>query len=123
MSQQLTDTLKALLLERKKETLRKGWGEVPPWVFITGRGTRLDKGNFHRRVWVKLLAKAALRSLRVHDLRHTFASRQKCLTKKGELWPRPAFTTLEAFAMSPSLSGLMCTIFSQQNNRSLLCLG
>jgi hypothetical protein len=30
MSQQLTETLKALLLERKKETLRSGWGELPP---------------------------------------------------------------------------------------------
>jgi integrase len=30
MSLQLTDTLKALLLERKKETLRKGWDDVPP---------------------------------------------------------------------------------------------
>jgi integrase len=28
MSQQLTEALKALLLERKRETLRKGWGEA-----------------------------------------------------------------------------------------------
>src|SRR5262249_22757893 len=36
MSRQLTETLKALLVERKKETLKKGWGEVPEWVFCTG---------------------------------------------------------------------------------------
>jgi integrase len=29
MSQQLTETLKVLLVERKRETLRRGWGEVP----------------------------------------------------------------------------------------------
>jgi integrase len=74
MSLQLTETLKDVLVERKKETLRKGWGEVPPWLFTTGLSTPLDKGNFHRHVWVKLLAKAGLQHIRVHDLRHTFAS-------------------------------------------------
>jgi integrase len=74
MSQQLADTLKTLLVERKKDTLRKGWGEVPPWVFVNEVGKPLDKGAFHTRVWRKLLAKAALRRIRVHDLRHTFAS-------------------------------------------------
>jgi integrase len=29
MSLQLTETLKAVLVERKRETLREGWGEVP----------------------------------------------------------------------------------------------
>jgi hypothetical protein len=29
MSQQLTDTLRELQLQRKAETLRKGWGKVP----------------------------------------------------------------------------------------------
>ena len=74
LSLHLTETLKALLLERKKETLRKGWGEVPEWVFISREGTRLSRGNLYTWVWVKLLAKAGLRSLRIHDLRHTYAS-------------------------------------------------
>src|SRR5262249_59590242 len=33
MSQGLTETLKTLHLERKKEALRQGWGEMPEWVF------------------------------------------------------------------------------------------
>jgi integrase len=73
MSRQLTDTLKALLLERKKETLRRGWGELPPWVFANSHNNPLD-ADFFRRVWRKLLAQAGLRYVNVHTLRHTFAS-------------------------------------------------
>jgi len=74
MSQQLTETLKALLVERKKEALRQGWGEVPPRVFLSPEGARLDASHFYNRIWRKLLAKAGLRHIRIHDLRHTFAS-------------------------------------------------
>lgn len=74
LSLHLTETLKALLVERKKETLRKGWGEVPEWVFIGHRGTRLLRWNFYEWVWTKLLRKAGLRYIRVHDLRHSYAS-------------------------------------------------
>ena len=74
MSLQLTETLKTLMVERKKETLRKGWGEVSEWVFTNEAGNMMDPDNFRKRVWPKLLAKAGLRHLRIHDLRHAFAS-------------------------------------------------
>src|SRR5262245_27096268 len=63
MSLHLVETLKALHVERTKETLRKGWEKVPLWVFTNEVGKPLDADNFRRRVWPRLLAKAGLREI------------------------------------------------------------
>jgi len=81
MSDQLADALTALRVERKAETLRKGWQEIPRWVFCSETGTPLHKSDFERRVFHKLFNKARLRHIRFHDLRHSFASR---LIQNGE---------------------------------------
>ncbi len=74
MSAQLAESLKALLTTRKAETLKHGWGNVPDWVFCNENGGPLDGDNLRHRVFYKVLAKAGLRRVRFHDLRHTFAS-------------------------------------------------
>ena len=74
MSRQLTETLRDLRIERKKETLRKGWKEMPEWVFCNEVGDHLDTDNLRKRVFYKCLEKAGLRRIRFHDLRHTYAS-------------------------------------------------
>jgi integrase len=62
------------LTERKKETLAKGWREPPEWLFYTGNGSMIDGDNFRRRIHNKALEKAGLRHVRIHDLRHTYAT-------------------------------------------------
>jgi len=84
MSRQLCDVLQDLLKKRRLETLKKGWGQVPQWVFISENGTVLNKDNWRTRVFEKALAKAGLRKVRVHDFRHGFASQ---LIQNGESLP------------------------------------
>ena len=81
MSRQLEAVLRHLHAERKAETLRRGWRDIPAWVFCTTRGTMLNKGNV-RRVFVRLLKRAELPlHFSPHCLRHTYAS---LLLQQGE---------------------------------------
>lgn len=74
MSQQLTETLAALKRQRIEETLKKGRGEVPEWVFISEDGTHLDGSSWRRRVFDKALERSGLRKVHPHSLRHGYAS-------------------------------------------------
>ena len=53
---------------------------MPPWVFPSRTGTALEERNV-RHVFKRMLLKAGLRHIRIHDLRHTFAS---LLLQQGE---------------------------------------
>lgn len=81
LSQQLTEVLRQLLTQRKAETLRHGWPEMPSWMFCSRAGGLLDPDNMRSRVFYRCLAKAGLRHVRIHDLRHTYAS---LLLQQGE---------------------------------------
>ena len=43
-------------------------------VFRTPEGTILDPDNLYHRIFLPVLAKAGIRRIRLHDLRHTFGS-------------------------------------------------
>lgn len=73
MSDQLEATLKKLLQKKRKEALANGKGEVDGLVFCNKDGKPFEQ-NFIRRVFKRILKKAGLREIRVHDLRHTYAS-------------------------------------------------
>lgn len=81
MSKQLAETLLALRHHRKEETLKKGWKEVPAWVFVNENGNPVDPNHWRRRIFEKALERAGLRRIRIHDLRHTYAS---LLLENGE---------------------------------------
>lgn len=72
MSDQLASALKQLLTERKKEALREG-REAPRSVVFHRNGKHMEQ-NFIRRIYKRVLAKAGIREMRLHDTRHTFAS-------------------------------------------------
>ena len=73
MSRQLTQVLKELRHQRKVDTLKKGWSGMPEWVFISGNGNSYHE-SYTRRIFYKAIKKAGLRKIRVHDLRHTYAT-------------------------------------------------
>lgn len=81
MSLQLSNVLSGLKTERKIQTLKNGWKNVPEWVFISQVGTYLSKSNWRRRIFYKALEKAGLRKRRIHDVRHSYAS---LLIQSGE---------------------------------------
>ena len=73
MSQTLAETLSQLFIEREKETLRRKWSEIPPWVFINRHGKPLDDSRLRKR-FARILRSADLSGHRVFDVRHSFAT-------------------------------------------------
>ena len=57
---------------QRKRWLKKGRG-LPPRVFASLEGTALEERNV-RHVFTRMLENANLRAIRVHDLRHTYAT-------------------------------------------------
>src|SRR4029450_3918803 len=74
LSQELARALLRLQIERKTETLRRGWPALPPWVFCTKRCTPLDTTNADK-AFKRILKDAELPlHFTPHSLRHPFAS-------------------------------------------------
>ena len=74
MTPQLAKTLKVYLTGRKKEALKKGWGEPPEWLFYNSDGCMIDVANLRKRIFYKCLEKAGIKRIRIHDLRSTYAT-------------------------------------------------
>ncbi len=74
MSTRLADMLKQHLVSQELEALGKDRSK-PEWLFCNDTGNMVDPDNVRKRVFYKLLERAGLRRVRIHDLRHTFATR------------------------------------------------
>jgi len=70
MSRQLTDTLWKLKEQRVVIPINKDSG----WVFTNDKGGLIDSDNWRRRIFNEVLKKAGLRKIRIHDMRHTYAT-------------------------------------------------
>jgi len=74
ISDHLEEVLKLLKHQRKEEKLKYGWQEIPEPVFFNGNLKPYDINNLRKRIFFRVLDKAGLRRIRIHDLRHTYAS-------------------------------------------------
>jgi integrase len=74
----MTSQLKSVLEWHRQqviaEKLKKGWREMPPWVFVNEEGGFLNYGNFVHRVWNRAITKSGLSHRTPHDMRHTYAT-------------------------------------------------
>jgi len=82
MSKQLSYTL--IDLKNKKEADENGSDELSKWIFPNKGGDPSDSGNWRRRYFYKIIEKIDLRKIRIHDIRHTYAS---LLIQAGESLP------------------------------------
>ena len=74
MSPQLAEALKAHRLKCKEKGMKLGLGDHPEYVFTNHLGGPIDLSAWRKRIFVKALEKAELRRIRIHDLRHTYAT-------------------------------------------------
>ncbi len=81
MSEELARALGRLQVERKTETLRRGWPAVPPWVFCSRMGQPLSQEGVDKAFKQALKAAGLPLHFTPHSLRHTFAS---LLLQQGE---------------------------------------
>ncbi|MBN2178222.1 MAG: site-specific integrase [Deltaproteobacteria bacterium] len=72
MSEQLIESLRSLYVETHKEALKKGTGKIQEAIFHHDGIPTAQ--NSVRYIFKRVLKTAGLREMRVHDLRHTYAS-------------------------------------------------
>lgn len=74
MSLQLTKSLKALELSCKKKGLALGLGDLPEYVFTNKYGRLINLYEWRKQVFYKAIKKSGVKKIRIHDLRHTYAT-------------------------------------------------
>jgi integrase len=73
MSLQLSEALKLHKKDFRLGLVSKEEGSAQ-FVFTNRNGNIIDKDNWRRRVFTKAVKKAEIKRIRIHDLRHTYAT-------------------------------------------------
>jgi integrase len=116
MSKQLKAVLNEYKAKEKKRAFKQGLGKLPELVFH--RDGQVIEQNYIRRVFKRVLSRAGLREIKLHGLRHTYASMlassgqvdmytlQKLLTHKSpQMTQRYAHLRDEALRRAANLAG------------------
>jgi integrase len=74
MSLQLAKTLKAHELNCKKKGLALGLGDLPEYAFTNKHGRLINLYEWRKQIFYKALKKSGIKKIRIHDLRHTYAT-------------------------------------------------
>ena len=74
MSLQLSETLKAHKVACKKKGLALGFGDLPEYVFTNRHGRIINLFKWRKQIFYKANEKAGVERIRIHDLRHTYAT-------------------------------------------------
>ena len=74
MSPQLAEALEIHQACSKEKGLAPGIGDLPEYVLTNEKGKPIDTDNWRRRAFDKAVQRARLRKIRIHDLRHTYAT-------------------------------------------------
>ncbi len=74
MSPQLAEALTVHKAKCNEKGMALGLGDAPEYVFTDKKGGFIDLSNWRRRIFNKVLEKAKLRKIRIHDARHTYAT-------------------------------------------------
>jgi len=77
MPPSLRDCLQSHLISQRREGLKRGWTEIPEWVFPSETGTSALHPRNVERIWYRVRRKAhakGLRALPLHSARHSWAT-------------------------------------------------
>ena len=72
MSSQLAETLKQLKGSFKLKVV--GNKPEPEFIFKNSIGGMIDTNNWRKRIFKSAIEKAKIRRIRIHDIRHTYAT-------------------------------------------------
>ena len=70
----MSDMLTGILRDLRRERVKMYGDNMPEWVFLNENDGFIDQNHWRQRIFAVALKQAGMRHIRIHDLRHTYAS-------------------------------------------------